>query len=235
MKFPENDRFTAGKERSLKQLLVVLEITLMLLFSTISRVRRFLPLLISPKISLPFYPASGETAWAPGEDMWPSVPPSTFTTFTMNTTGVVQVSLHKKQEQKHQPYPTNQTNRNPCFYKRQRINRTSEGVIPSAVLTLTHPHAFFSQWPQKFLVRFPKMLNFFFFFLNGEVRIQGWVPSVGQHGTASSNIPWAGWGLTLPGSERDICFLVRTAPSLTWLQEPAAGVQTLSCDRPREE
>lgn len=66
VKFPESDRFTAGKERSLKQLLVVLEITLMLLFPTISRVRRFLPLLMSPKISLPFYPASGEAAWAPG-------------------------------------------------------------------------------------------------------------------------------------------------------------------------
>lgn len=160
MKFLENERFTAGKERSLKQLLLVLEITLMLLFLTISRVRRFLPLLMSPKTSLPFYPASGEAARAPGGGYaWPSVPPSTF---IMNTTGVVQVSLHKKQKQKHQTNPTNQTNRNPCFYKRQRINRTSEGVILSAVLTLTHPHAFFPQWPQKFLVPFPKMLNFFF-------------------------------------------------------------------------
>lgn len=141
----------------------------------------------------------------------------------MNTKGVVQVSLQKqkiekRKRKKHQTNPTNQTNRNSCFYKRRRCRCFCKGKNQQSFRRSdplcwpdSHPRAFSPQWQQKFLVPFAKMLDFFFF--NEEVRIQGWVPSVGQHLTASSSIPWAGWGLTLPGSERDFCFLVRTAPA----------------------
>lgn len=94
----------------------------------------------------------------------------------MNTPGIVQVSLQKqkteKKREKKSTKPTQSTKPTETLVFTKGVaaaafvkekNQQSFRRSDSLCCLDSHPRAFFPQWPQKFLVPFAKMLDFFFF------------------------------------------------------------------------